>query len=189
MNKTGQVNKWTSGQVGALIEEEDYLEKNLLLLCEKLTSAWTQLHRIGFEEKQLSAVLHSWHADGLDLNDLNESLNRAEFALENNALDAENPLNYIYKSLMRGIFAKPRGYKSPAERFREEKIKELEHEKAEMEKLKTLAFECMMQKPGSELYKACLNAIPDMFRSKEKNGGRAFEAAMRQAFDKISNEA
>ena len=104
------------------IEEE---ERTLLL--EKINIIYPNLHGIGFEQSQLQDVIQSWKTNKLDLDQLPESLQRADFAVENKSFKMDNPLDYVYKSLMRGVFRKPPGFKSMAEIQAEEMLAEQRH--------------------------------------------------------------
>jgi hypothetical protein len=103
----------------SIIEEED---NNLLL--EKIDVIFPNLHHIGFERSQLHNVIQSWKLNGIDLKDLPESLQRADYAVEHKSFKMNDPLNYVYSALMKGIFRKPTGYKSRAEIQADERLAE-----------------------------------------------------------------
>ena len=104
-----------------LIEEEEYI---YLLLLEKFHLMFPSLHDIGFEKAQIQDVIRSWKLNKLDLDDLPESLQRADYAVENKSFKMNNPLNFVYSSLMKGTFRKPTGYKSRAEIQAEDRLAE-----------------------------------------------------------------
>jgi hypothetical protein len=103
------------------IEEEDIYN---LLLIEKFNLIYPSLHGIGFERSQIHNVIQSWKLNTIDLKDLPESLQRADFAVEHKSFKMDNPLNYVYSALMKGTFRKPNGYKSRAEIQAEERLAE-----------------------------------------------------------------
>jgi hypothetical protein len=101
-------------------------EENLLLIHieHHLSTIYPHLNSIGFEKSQLQDVIQSWKANNLNLEHLSESLQRAEYAIENKSFQMDDPLNYIYKSLMKGTFRKPPGFKTRAELQAEEILSE-----------------------------------------------------------------
>jgi len=103
------------------IEEEDIYN---LLLLEKFHLMYPSLHNIGFERAQIQDVVQSWKLNSIDLKDLPESFQRAEYAVENKSFKMNDPLNYVYSALMKGVFRKPPGYKSRAEIQAEERLAE-----------------------------------------------------------------
>ena len=94
------------------------------LLLEKINVIFPNLHHIGFERSQLHDVIQSWKLNSVDLKDLPESLQRADYAVEHKSFKMNDPLNYVYSALMKGIFRKPPGYKSRAEIQAEERLAE-----------------------------------------------------------------
>lgn len=102
------------------IEEEDIYN----LLLEKINVIYPSLHNIGFERSQIQDVIQSWKLNSIDLKDLPESLQRADYAVEHKSFKMNDPLNYVYSALIKGLFRKPTGYKSRAEIQADERLAE-----------------------------------------------------------------
>jgi hypothetical protein len=120
------------------LEEEDI---NILLLnSDQIKHIYPKLHSTGFEQKHLKEIIDSWNFQKFTLDDLPDSLERAEWAVKHND-KIKDPLNYIYSSLMKGPFAKPAAFVSRAECEAQEKVKEAKRIQALNEEAETLEFE------------------------------------------------
>ena len=118
-NRTVSGQEHNSNRTVSYIEEEE-----TLLLLEKFILIYPSIHGIGFEKSQIQDVIQSWKLNNIDLKDLPESLQRADYAVEHKSFKMNDPLNYVYSALMKGIFRKPQGYKSRAEIQAEERLAE-----------------------------------------------------------------
>jgi predicted transcriptional regulator len=154
-------------------EEEDVF--NLLL-------AFPHMSALGLEKQHLKKIMESWATLGLNINDLQESFRRIEFALQKNLFPkVENPLAYFFAALTNGPFAKPKGYKSPAELQAEEILAEQKRIQEILEQAEDIRFNNMMADPDSKEYQICLEAIGDFARKRGK-ASSAFISSMKQAF-------
>jgi hypothetical protein len=102
----------------------DSIEEEEILLLNKIDVIYPTLHGIGFERVQIQDVIQSWKLNSIDIMDLPESLQRADYAVEHKSFKMNDPLNYVYSALMKGIFRKPPGYKSRAEIQAEDRLAE-----------------------------------------------------------------
>ena len=107
--------------------------------------------------------------------------------------------NWFFKILERsGQYRKPRGYKSHLERKLEadreilaakerriEELKALQRQKWERER--DLEFWEMMNDPDGERYRECFERLSNFDRKRARKGGKAFEMAMRRAYDQIAD--
>ena len=105
------------------------------------------------------------------------------------------PVNYFYGCLKRNkTYLPPQGFKTLQERILEDERKIVEdlenrvrelHELEERKKQATIEIQfCeMMSKETGELYNACLNNIPAVFKNSDRSGP-GFKTAMKQAFIK-----
>jgi E3 ubiquitin-protein ligase DOA10 len=91
----------------------------------------------------------------------------------------------------------PHGFKTLEERILEDKrkiVEEMENRVRELQELEErerqadieTRFREMMGEETGELYRACLNNIPSLFRDSDRSGP-GFKTAMKQAFIKIPN--
>jgi len=108
------------------------------------------------------------------------------------------PVNYFYGCIKRNkTYLPPPGFKTLEERILEDKrkiVEEMENRVRELQELeereKQAAIEIkfceMMGEETGELYRACLNNIPSLFRDSDRSG-QGFKTAMKQAFIKIPN--
>lgn len=165
-------------------EEEDNIFINLLL--SRLPEMFPNLTKIGFEAKQLKEIILSWHMLKIPLDHLPESLDRIDWAVSNKKINAENHLNYVYKSLMRGPFAKPPGFVSRAEEAANAEIEEANQIVELKKKAFEAKFQAMMSDPESDTYQKCLAQLKDIER--KRRGGHMFEMGMRRGFKEIHFE-
>jgi hypothetical protein len=105
----------------SLIEEEDNLYN---LLLNKFKILYPALDKIGFESSQLKEVFEIWQARGIDCTRISVALERADYAVANKTIQMDNPLDYVYRALLRGMFARPPKFKSQAELAAEEVTRE-----------------------------------------------------------------
>jgi hypothetical protein len=108
------------------------------------------------------------------------------------------PVNYFYGCIKRNkTYLPPQGFKTLDERILEDKrkiVKEMENRVRELQELEErekqaeieIKFREMMGEETGELYRACLNNIPSLFRDSDRSG-QGFKTAMKQAFIKIPN--
>lgn len=108
--------------------------------------------------------------------------------------------NWFFKILERsGQYRKPRGYLSHTERKLEAERKAIEEKKKQIEALKALKREQweqeqemefweMLNDTEGELYQRCFSKLNNFDRKRARKGGKAFEMAMRRAYDQIVNE-
>ena len=108
------------------------------------------------------------------------------------------PVNYFYGCIKRNkTYLPPQGFKTLEERILEDKrkiVKEMENRVRELQELEErekqadieIRFREMMGEETGELYRACLNNIPSLFRDSDRSG-QGFKTAMKQAFIKIPN--
>jgi hypothetical protein len=108
------------------------------------------------------------------------------------------PVNYFYGCIKRNkIYLPPHGFKTLEERILEDKrkiVEEMENRVRELQELEErekqveieIKFREMMGEETGELYRACLNNIPSLFRDSDRSG-QGFKTAMKQAFIKIPN--
>ena len=106
------------------------------------------------------------------------------------------PVNYFYGCIKRNkTYLPPQGFKTLEERILEDKRKivaEMENRVRELQELEErekqaeieIKFREMMGEETGELYRACLNNIPSLFRDSDRSG-QGFKTAMKQAFIKI----
>ncbi|OPY84927.1 MAG: hypothetical protein A4E71_02423 [Smithella sp. PtaU1.Bin162] len=105
------------------------------------------------------------------------------------------PVNYFYGCLKRNkTYLPPQGFKSIEERILEDKrkiVEELENRVRELQELEEkekqanieIKFREMMREETGELYNACLNNIPAVFKNSDRSGP-GFKTAMKQVFMK-----
>jgi hypothetical protein len=108
------------------------------------------------------------------------------------------PVNYFYGCIKRNkTYLPPHGFKTLEERILEDKRKivaEMENRVRELQELEErekqaeieIRFREMMGEETGDLYRACLNNIPSLFRDSDRSG-QGFKTAMKQAFIKIPN--
>jgi len=108
------------------------------------------------------------------------------------------PVNYFYGCIKRNkTYLPPQGFKSLDERILEDKrkiVEGLENRVRELQELEErekqadieIKFCEMMGEETGELYNACLNNIPSVFKDSDRSGP-GFKTAMKQAFIKIPN--
>ncbi len=108
------------------------------------------------------------------------------------------PVNYFYGCIKRNkTYLPPQGFKTLEERILEDKrkiVEEMENRVRELQELEErekqaeieIRFREMMGEEAGELYRACLNNIPSLFRDSDRSGP-GFKTAMKQAFIKIPN--
>jgi hypothetical protein len=108
------------------------------------------------------------------------------------------PVNYFYGCIKRNkTYLPPHGFKPIEERILEDKrkiVEEMENRVRELQELEErekqaeieIKFSEMMGEETGELYKACLDNIPSLFRNSDRSGP-GFKTAMKQAFIKIPN--
>ena len=108
------------------------------------------------------------------------------------------PVNYFYGCIKRNkTYLPPHGFKTLEERILEDKrkiVEEMENRVRELQELEErekqaeieIRFREMMGEETGELYRACLNNIPSLFRDSDRSGP-GFKTAMKQAFIKIPN--
>jgi hypothetical protein len=108
------------------------------------------------------------------------------------------PVNYFYGCIKRNkTYLPPHGFKTLEERILEDKrkiVEEMENRVRELQELEErekqaeieIKFREMMGEETGELYRACLNNIPSLFRDSDRSG-QGFKTAMKQAFIKIPN--
>ena len=108
------------------------------------------------------------------------------------------PVNYFYGCIKRNkTYLPPHGFKTLEERILEDKrkiVEEMENRVRELQELEErerqadieTRFREMMGEETGELYRACLNNIPSLFRDSDRSGP-GFKTAMKQAFIKIPN--
>ena len=115
----GTLSEHQSNNIGtpSLIEEEDNI---VYLLLGKIEILYPSIFKAGFEDKQLKEVATAWQLQGIDLKYLPLSLERADYAVEHKTFKADDPLAYVFKSLMRGQFYRPPKFKTRAELVRHE---------------------------------------------------------------------
>jgi hypothetical protein len=106
------------------------------------------------------------------------------------------PVNYFYGCIKRNkTYLPPHGFKTLEERILEDKrkiVEEMENRVRELQELEErekqveieIKFREMMGEETGELYRACLNNIPSLFRDSDRSG-QGFKTAMKQAFMKI----
>ena len=106
------------------------------------------------------------------------------------------PVNYFYGCIKRNkTYLPPHGFKTLEERILEDKrkiVEEMENRVRELQELEErerqadieTRFREMMGEETCELYRACLNNIPSLFRDSDRSG-QGFKTAMKQAFMKI----
>ncbi len=101
-----------------------------------------------------------------------------------------NPTNWFYKVMQRsGLYPKPNGYKSLTE-IRAEQMEQAAKEAAEARERQVaaqqeLAFQRIMTEPDSNEYQALLDQVNEFAK---EVGGKALEAALREAFNNNRKE-
>lgn len=105
------------------------------------------------------------------------------------------PVNYFYGCIKRNkTYLPPQGFKTLEDRILEDKrkiVEELESRVRELQELEEkekqanieIKFCEMMREKTGELYKACLNNIPAVFKNSDRSGP-GFKTAMKQVFMK-----
>jgi len=105
------------------------------------------------------------------------------------------PVNYFYGCLRRNkTYLPPQGFKTIEERILEDKrkiVEELESRVRDLQELEEkekqanieIKFREMMREETGELYNACLNNIPAVFKNSDRSGP-GFKTAMKQVFMK-----
>jgi hypothetical protein len=106
----------------ALIEEEKNIY-NSLLRENLIPHLYPTLYKLGLKETHIKKIESAWKTSGIDINDLPESLERAEHDINNNP-KIEKPLAYVKAALMQGPYEKPKGFVSKAEKAAKQKAKE-----------------------------------------------------------------
>ena len=108
------------------------------------------------------------------------------------------PVNYFYGCIKRNkTYLPPHGFNTLEERILEDKrkiVEEMENRVRELQELEErekqaeieIKFSEMMGEETGELYKACLDNIPSLFKDSDRSGP-GFKTAMKQAFIKIPN--
>jgi len=180
---------------------------NNKLLLTKITETFETHPDFAFwvEEKLASDTVLRWIEEFSDvpikIEDMLLYLSRCSYdltTLNKKAFLKNTPVNYFYGCIKRNkTYLPPQGFKTLEERILEDKrkiVEELEsrvrelHELEEKEKQAKIEirFHEMMNEETGELYRACLNNIPSMFRDSD-HSGPGFKTAMKQAFIKIPN--
>ncbi|MFP4421630.1 MAG: hypothetical protein ACLFRG_13915 [Desulfococcaceae bacterium] len=108
--------------------------------------------------------------------------------------------NWFFKILERsGQYRKPKGYQSHLERKLEAERQAVEEKKRQIEALKALKREQweqaqemefweMLNDPEGDLYQKCFSKLNNFDRKRARKGGKAFEMAMRRAYDQMVDE-
>jgi hypothetical protein len=154
-------------------------------LTEKQVAEWMKVADCGLD--RMASYLSYCRYEMVDLN-----------------LEQSKPIqdvfNWFFKILERsGQYRKPRGYLSHAERKLEAERKAIEEKKKQIEALKALKREQweqeremefweMLNDAEGELYQRCFSKLNNFDRKRARKGGKAFEMAMRRAYDQIVNE-
>lgn len=131
-------------------------------------------------------------------------LDYCRFEMVEKGLEEAKPIhdvfNWFFKILERsGQYRKPKGYKSHLDRKVEAEKEVLEAQKQRIEELKALKrreweqaqeleFWEMLNNPDGELYTQCFSRLNNFDRKRARKGGKAFEMAMRRAYDQIVNQ-
>jgi len=175
-----------TGTDPSLIIEEDL--KTLLL---EIKYKFTKLSALGFGHPQLSKIVAAWKNNSMALDRLSESLRRVEYALEHGKLfEKKDPLNYVYVSLVNGEYARPNGYKSPAELQAEAELEEQRRVEAIRKQAADLEFLNMLADPAGELYQQCLRRMKEHSHDHKyaDPAHKMHKATMRKHFDAIKAE-
>jgi hypothetical protein len=155
----------------------------------------------GLTEKQVAEWMRV--ADcGLDR--MASYLSYCRFEMVELDLEQSKPIhdvfNWFFKILERsGQYRKPRGYLSHTERKLEAERTAVEEKRKQIEALKALKREQweqerelefweMLNDTEGELYRRCFSKLNNFDRKRARKGGKAFEMAMRRAYDQIVNE-
>lgn len=108
--------------------------------------------------------------------------------------------NWFFKILERsGQYRKPKGYQSHMDRKLAAERQAIEEKKRQIEALKVLKREQweqereiefweMLNDPEGDLYQKCFSKLNNFDRKRARKGGKAFEMAMRRAYDQIVDE-
>jgi DNA-binding transcriptional ArsR family regulator len=131
-------------------------------------------------------------------------LDYCRFEMVEMGLEQSKPIhdvfNWFFKILERsGQYRKPKGYKSHLERKLEAEKEVLEAQKQRIEELKSLKrreweqaqeleFWEMLNNPEGDLYAKCFARLNNFDRKRARKGGKAFEMAMRRAYDQMVNQ-
>ena len=99
---------------------------------------YPELHVAGIERKQVLEIAKIWSARGLNLSELGNSLEMAEFDIKNNP-KIEQPGRYAMTALKNGPYSRPRGFRSARER-------QLLDQKEELDRIRALGEEILEEK-------------------------------------------
>jgi len=180
----------TPSQTLSFIDDDDLLLNNL---SSALKNKYPLLCELGFGRQQLNKIVAEWKSENLDIGRLRGSLHRAEWALNHKAVETDadgNPIkdkrSYITRALMNGEYARPSGYKSPAEIQAEAELEEAKRVAEIRKQADDLQFENMLADPDSDLYRQCL----ERFNKYQKRDpvDKNFQANMRRYFNAIKKE-
>jgi hypothetical protein len=180
---------------------------NNKLLLTKITETFETHPDFAFwvEEKLAPDTVLRWIEEFSDIpikaEDMLLYLSRCSYDLTilNKKASLKNtPVNYFYGCIKRNkTYLPPQGFKSLEERILEDKrkiVEGLENRVRELQELEEkekhanieIKFCEMMGEETGELYNACLNNIPSVFKDSDRSGP-GFKTAMKQAFIKIPN--
>lgn len=198
MFSSSSLNNITTTCARAREDETPHPEIEALLCGHPEFGYWRQK---GLTAKQVGSWIKT---AGVSLSTMASYLCWCRFDMVENDFEAKKPVNnvfnYFFKVLERsGGYPKPENYVSFEDKRLSEEREAAEHaaglaKEAEMiyrerlESEQAARFWNMMGLPDSEMYKKCLEALPEMFRLKARKSGTAFETAMRQAFDRLMEE-
>ncbi len=177
---------------------EDFGEIRKALQTRPEMGYWRQK---GLTERQVAEWMKV--AD-CNLDQMMAYLSYCRFEMVDLDLERSKPIqdvfNWFFKILERsGQYRKPKGYLSHTERKLEAERKAVEERKRQIEALKALKRERweqeremefweMLNDTEGELYQKCFSKLNNFDRKRARKGGKAFEMAMRRAYDQIVNE-
>jgi predicted DNA-binding transcriptional regulator len=109
-------------QSGPLLLVDDDSIKNPHLGNGDLADLYPKLYEHGFRSEHLYQVIKSWKVMKLDLDELHDSLEKAEWDVRENPKKMDKPLGYVLSALKRGSYTAPKGFKLRREIQAEERL-------------------------------------------------------------------
>jgi len=111
------------------------------LLQIELEELYPNLCNAGFSNEHLDQIQRAWLLQGIDLEGLPDSLEKADWTLAHDTGKIENPLYYVLSPLKRGPFATPPGFKSRKVQALEQAAKQAAEEAKKIREIEEQRFE------------------------------------------------
>jgi len=111
-----------SGRLPHHIDDDIYMQKNHHLGDHDLADMFPKLFECGFRSEHLGQVIRAWNFKKLNLDELNDSLERAEWDVAHNG-EIKSPCVYVLSAFKNGAYTAPPGFKLKRQLQAEESLR------------------------------------------------------------------